>query len=78
MLAVKRQGGGPGSITRLLRNVYGGGEQVGWLPKEISPLLLPLVQRAGEGMHVDGLVPRGSGNKFKIPLDLKIYGRMNK
>jgi len=30
---------------------------VGWLPKEISPLLLPLVQRAGEDMHVDGFGP---------------------
>ena len=48
---------GPGSITRFLKNVYRSGEHVGWQPKEISPLLLPLVQRAGEDMHVDGFGP---------------------
>ena len=44
---------------------------MGWLPKEISPLLLPLVQRAGEGMHVDGLVPKEghgiSASRSKAP-----------
>jgi len=51
------------------------GEQIGWLPKEISPLLLPVIKRQGDGMHVEGIVPRGSKNKFKVPLDLQVYGQ---
>ena len=48
------------------RKVHGGsgGEHVGRLPKEISPLLLPLVQRAGEGLGGLGWI----GNGIPAPL----------
>jgi len=57
------------------RVVNAGKEQIGWLPKEISGLLLPIIYRQGGGMHLEGIVPRGSKNKFKVPLDLQVYGR---
>lgn len=51
------------------------GQQLGWFPKEISPVLSQFVSHQGGSMRVEGVVPKGAKNKFKIPLDLQVYGQ---
>jgi len=50
------------------------GEQLGWLPKEVSPLLAPILTGRLRGAKVEAVVPKGSKNVYKIPLDLQVYG----
>lgn len=52
------------------------GEPIGHLKREQAEALAPLIDE--EDVTVEGMIPRGSGNVYTIPVQVSLFGRPNK
>jgi len=54
-------------------------QQIGHCPREMAAVLAPVMDslrpsESGDGLRIEGYIPRGAGNTFSIPLQLSIFG----
>jgi hypothetical protein len=47
-------------------------EKIGHIKRETAAMLVPLIDRYGDDIHLEGIIPR-QGNGFNLPLSLEFY-----